>query len=141
MPSFKHGKNTVFKITDTGDTLQDISDVLDDASASQERDTAETTAFGDGDRTYIAGLRDGTISVSGHFDNDADSVHQVLTALLNQDAPTAFEYGPQGSATDDPKASGDCLLTSYEVSGEVSGKVSVSAEFQISGGITWSTFS
>lgn len=139
--AFKHGKNTVFKITDASDTLQDISDVLDNASSSQERETAQVTAFGDGDHAYIAGLRNGTISVSGHFTATADSVHQVLTGLLNQDAATAFEYGPQGDATDDPKASGDCLLTTYEISGEVAGKVSVSAEFQVSGGVTWGTFS
>lgn len=138
--SFKHGKNTSFSITDSGDTLRDISDVLDDGSSSQSRDTAEVTAFGDGDRAYIAGLRDGTISVSGHFTNDADTVHKVLTGLLQQDEATAFEFGPQGSTTGDPKASGDCLLTDYEVSSPVAGKVSVSATFQVSGGVTWGTF-
>lgn len=139
--SFKHGKNSAFKITDASDTLQDISDVLDDASSSQDRDTAEVTAFGDGDRNYIAGLRDGTISGSGHFTNDANTVHQVLTGLLQQDDPTPFEFGPQGSTSGDPKASGDCLLTDYEVSSSVGDKVSVSFTFQVSGGVSWGTFS
>lgn len=136
-----HGKNSVFYLTDSGGTLQNIKAELDDLSKSASRETAETTAFGDNDKTYIAGLRDGTISISGHFDAaSASTAYKVLESLFSDEAAKAFEYGPAGDTSGDVKISGDCLWTSFDVSSTVSDKVSISAEFQVTGGLTYGSF-
>ena len=46
MPTFTHGKATVFKVDNSGGSLTDISDVLTDVSFPQTIETAETTSFG-----------------------------------------------------------------------------------------------
>lgn len=133
---FAHGSSAVLKVADSeGGTLQDISDALNESSSEESVDTAETTAFGDTAKAYIAGLEDGTISMSGHFNSSTGKVHDVLKDLKRK--KVAFEYFPEGEASGSAKGSGDCILTSYAVSSSVSDKVSVSASFQVSGGVTW----
>jgi hypothetical protein len=68
MPTFRHGKSTVFKVDNSGGSLTDISNTLTDVSFPRSVDTAETSAFGDSAKTYIVGLSDATVSVSGNYD-------------------------------------------------------------------------
>ena len=138
MPTFRHGKSTAFKIDDSGGTLRDISNTLTDVSFPQSVDTAETSAFGDSAKTYIVGLTDSTISVSGNFDATVDG---YLAGVLGQATPLEFEYGPEGTTNGLVKYTGNCYLTSYEKSGAIGDVVSYSAEFQVTGAVTRGTYS
>jgi hypothetical protein len=109
MPTFTHGKSTVFKIDDSGGTLRDISNTLTDVSFPRSVDTAETSSFGDSAKTYIVGLSDATISVSGNFDATVDG---FLAGVVGHATPLDFEYGPEGSTSPDVKYTGTCFLTS-----------------------------
>jgi len=133
MPTFTHGKSTVFKIDDSGGTLRDISDTLTDVSFPRSVDTAETSSFGDSAKTYIVGLSDATISVSGNFDATVDG---YLSGVIGLATPLDFEYGPEGSTAPDVKYTGTCFLTSYEKSGAIGDVVTYSAEFQVTGAVT-----
>jgi len=133
MPTFTHGKSTVFKIDDSGGTLRDISDTLTDVSFPRSVDTAETSSFGDSAKTYIVGLSDATISVSGNFDATVDG---YLSGVIGLATPLEFEYGPEGSTAPDVKYTGTCFLTSYEKSGAIGDVVTYSAEFQVTGAVT-----
>jgi hypothetical protein len=133
MPTFTHGKSTVFKIDDSGGTLRDISDTLTDVSFPRSVDTAETSSFGDSAKTYIVGLSDATISVSGNFDATVDG---FLAGVIGLATPLEFEYGPEGSTAPDVKYTGTCFLTSYEKSGAIGDVVTYSAEFQVTGAVT-----
>jgi hypothetical protein len=133
MPTFTHGKATVFKVDNSGGSLTTISDVLTDVSFPQTIETAETTSFGSNAKTYIVGLSDATISISGNFDTTVDA---HLSAVLGQAATLSFEYGPEGSTAADAKYTGECLMTSYEKSGAVGDVVTFSAEFQVTGAVT-----
>jgi hypothetical protein len=137
MPTFTHGKATVFKVDNSGGSLTDISDVLTDVSFPQTIETAETTSFGSSAKSYIVGLSDATISISGNFDTTVDA---HLSGVLGQAATLSFEYGPEGSTTDDAKYTGECLMTSYEKSGAVGDVVTFSAEFQVTGAVTRGTY-
>jgi hypothetical protein len=77
MPTFRHGKSTVFKVDNAAGSLTDISNTLTDVSFPQSVDTAETSAFGSSAKSYVVGLSDGTLSVSGNYDAtvDAQRVH------------------------------------------------------------------
>ena len=133
MPTFRHGKSTVFKVDNSGGTLTDISNTLTDVSFPQTVETAETTSFGSSAKTYIVGLTDSTISASGNFDATVDA---HLGGILGQSATVSFEYGPEGSTAGQVKYSGEAILTSYEKSGAVGDVVTYSAEFQVTGAVT-----
>lgn len=138
MPTFRHGKSTVFKVDNSGGTLTDISNTLTDVSFPQTVETAETTSFGSSAKTYIVGLTDSTISASGNFDATVDA---HLGGILGQSATVSFEYGPEGSTTGQVKYSGEAILTSYEKSGAVGDVVTYSAEFQVTGAVTRGSWS
>ena len=73
MPTFRHGKSTVFKVDNNAGSLTDISNTLTDVSFPQSVDTAETSAFGSSAKSYIVGLTDSTLSISGNFDATVDA--------------------------------------------------------------------
>ena len=138
MPTFRHGKSTVFKIDDSGGTLRDISSTLTDVSFPRSVDTAESSAFGDSAKTYVVGLSDATISVSGNFDATIDG---YLAGIVGNAATVSFEYGPEGSTAGYVKYTGEAILTSYEKSGAIGDVVNYSAEFQVTGAVTRGTYS
>ncbi len=135
--AFSHGKDTVFKIDNSGGSLQDISTYLLSVGFPQEIDMAETSTFGTGAKTYVAGMTDATISIEGRYDPTVDN---ILNALKGLAATQTFEYGPQGGTGGAVKYTGECRMTSYEVSGDVGDMTGFSAEFQVSGSITRTTF-
>jgi predicted secreted protein len=137
MPTFRHGKSTVFKVDNAAGTLTDISNTLTDVSFPQSVETAETTSFGSSAKTYIVGLSDSTISVSGNFDATVDA---HLAAILGQAATVSFEYGPEGSTAGQVKYTGEAILTSYEKSGAVGDVVTYSTELQVTGAVTRGTY-
>lgn len=142
MPTFKHGKDAQFRIDGTAGTLVNISNTLNEITMPREIETAETTAFGNGDKTYITGLADATISLSGMFDATTDSTINGDIANLKSGsvATLSFEYGPSGSAGGSPKFTGEALITSYEIGSPVGDVVTYSLELQVTGGVTAGTF-
>lgn len=137
--AFVHGKSAVFKLDDSGGTLRDLSSYLNDVSMPRDIETAETTTFGvsGSAKTYITGLTDATISISGLFDATADG---YLAGVVGNTATLSFEYGPAGSSGGNVKYSGECIMTSYEVSASVGDAVQASADFQVTGQITRGTW-
>lgn len=137
--AFVHGKSAVFKLDDSGGTLRDLSTYLDDIGFPRDIETAETTTFGvaGSAKTYIVGLSDATISISGKFDATADG---YLAGVVGNSATLSFEYGPAGSTGGNVKYSGECIMTSYEVSASVGDVVTASADFQVTGQITRGTW-
>ena len=92
MPTFAHGKSTDFALDDTGGSSRNLSNTLTDVSFPQTIDTAETTAFGSSNKSYIVGLKDTTISVSGIWDATVDGYISGT-----EPASRSFIYGPAGS--------------------------------------------
>lgn len=137
MPTFRHGKNSVFKVDNSGGTLTDISNTLNNVSMPREVETVETTSFGSSYRTYVVGFQNATISIEGTFDATVDA---HLAGILGQDATVSFEYGPEGSTAGMVKYTGEAYATSYETSGAVGEVVTFTAEFQVSGAITRGTY-
>jgi predicted secreted protein len=142
MPTFKHGKNAYFALDGTAASLVNISDVLNEISMPREIETAETTAFGSGDKSYISGLADATISLSGMFDATTNTLisGDITNLKSGSVASLSFEYGPSGSVSANPKFTGEAIITSYEVSSPVGDVVTFSLELQVTGGVTATTF-
>ena len=135
MPTFYHGKSTNFSLDDTGGTSRDISDVLVSVDFPEIVETAETTAFGATSKSYIVGLRDATISVSGIWDSTVDGY-----IIGTEPATRTFIFGPAGSTSGYVKYTGECILTNYSVSSPVGDVVTFSLDLQCTGGVTRTTF-
>lgn len=135
--AFGHGKSAVFKLDDSSGTVRDLSSYINEASMPRDIETAETTAFGSSAKSYITGLTDATISISGMFDATADG---YLAGVVGQAATLSFEYGPLGSTASMIKYTGECILTSYELSSPVGDVVTFSADLQVTGAITRGTW-
>jgi hypothetical protein len=135
--AFVHGKSTDFRVDNSGGTLTDISAYCDSVDFPQTVETAETTTFGDSNKDYIVGLKDSTISFSGKWDSALDA---ILAPILGQAASVSFQYGPAGSTVTNVKYTGECFLTSYQVTGSVGDVVTFSAEAQVTGAVTRGTY-
>ena len=136
-PNFRSAKNTFFSITSaTGGTIN-LSSGLDDASLERVANAIDVTTFGDNDKNYIAGLRDATIPLSGHF---ASTYEEKLFPLLGSTAGGAWVYGPESSSNTRRKYSGSSVVTAVTIGGSVDGKVNMSLNLQCSGTITATTF-
>ena len=135
MPTFAHGKSTDFAIDDTGGTSRNISDTLTDVSFPQTIDTAETTAFGSSNKSYIVGLKDTTISVSGIWDATVDG---YLSGT--EPASRSFIFGPAGTTGGNVKYTGEAIMTNYSQSNPVGDVVTFSADFQVTGAVTRGTY-
>ena len=142
MPTFKHGKNAYFALDGTAASLVNISNTLNEISLPRAIETAETTAFGQNDKTYITGLGDATISLSGMFDAtvDAQIAGNIANLKSGSVSSLSFEYGPSGSAGSSPKFTGEALITSYDISSPVGDVVTYSLELQVTGAVTGTTF-
>lgn len=129
--AFKHGKNTKVLIGN-----YDLSQFLNEASVNQSVETGETTTYGKDAKTYIVGLSDGTISMGGMFDGQAGATDAVLSSYLGDSAGAVITIAPEGLAHGARVKSAHTLGTSYEISSPVADVVSVSAEAQVSGGVS-----
>ena len=135
MPTFAHGKTTDFAIDDTGGTSRNIANTLTDVGFPQTIDTAETTAFGSSNKSYIVGLKDTTISLSGLWDATVDG---YLSGT--EPASRSFIYGPAGTTSGNVKYTGEAILTNYSQSNPVGDVVTYSVDLQVTGAVTRGTY-
>lgn len=124
MPSFIHGKDSVVLYDQ-----YNLSAYLNSIGANASVDVPETTAFGDEARTYIPGLKEGTISTEGMFDGSASAIDELFAAALgsaSEQVVTVSFNSSEGAGARLIKAQ----KTSYEISSPFDGVVSVTAESQ-----------
>jgi hypothetical protein len=129
-------KNAVFKIQNASGTLTDISSDLNSISFPREVETKETTTFGSGTaKTYTALLEENKISISGYWSTAIDSTLSGIVGMSR-----SFEFGPIGSTAGNPKYTGSCYLSSYQIEASPDDLVTFSAEFVITGAVTRGTY-
>lgn len=128
--AFRHGKNTALFYNGAN-----LTSYFNEASVSQDVETAETTAFGNDAKTYITGLKDGTLSGSGMFDGAAGAVDQTLSGVIGAAAADLVTLAPDGAVAGRRSYSMAARETSYEISSPVGDVVSISLEVQADGGV------
>ena len=121
--AFVHGSDSVFKIDNASGSLTDISAFVNNVDFPETADVAETTTLGASNKTYIAGLKDATISLGG----------------VGQAATLSYEYSPEGTASGKIKYTGECILTNYAISSPVGDVVAFSGDLQVTGAVTRGT--
>ena len=130
MPTFAHGKNVNIFVNEF-----DFSTYFNDVSASSTVETAEVSAFGSSAKSYIVGLQDGTVSLSGMFDGTATGTDVVFSSVLGSATKQLVVVAPSGNSVGANAIVLEADDTSYEVSGAVADVVQTSAEFQSSDGV------
>jgi hypothetical protein len=133
--AFKHGKSAELWVG-----TNNLSTFLDQADKSTDVDTAETTTFGKGWKTYLAGLVGSTLSFSGSYDgvNTTGPASILETCIANGTAWT-WKYFPGGSATGQRLNSFSAFVTNYSESAPVADKVTFSGALIADGTVTSST--
>lgn len=139
MPTFRHGKSAYFAMDNESGSITDISAYAEDISFSQSLETAETTTFGSSAKSYLTGLSDATISVSGKFDATLDATINALQGALSAGTTASVSWAYRANngavATSNPEYQGEALITSYEVSASVGDVITFSLELQVTGAI------
>lgn len=135
MPTFSHGKATKIEVDNAAGTLVDISNVSNSVEMPRPVDTAETSVFGTTAKTYVPGMNDSTVSISGLFDATVDAMlSAVIDAQANGTvASSTVVYGPQGGTTGKTSYTLEVIWTSYSVSTGTGDVASFSLEGQRTG--------
>jgi hypothetical protein len=134
--AFVHGKSSVFKLDNASGSMTDISSFVNNVDFPETADVAETSVLGASNKTYLVGLKDATIGLTGFFDATADA---IFGAVIGQSATLSFEYSPEGTASGKIKYTGECILTNYALSSPVGDVVAYSGDLQVSGAVTRGT--
>ncbi len=127
MPTFNHGKNAVVLLDNTN-----LSTTLTDASVSLTADVAETSTFTASSKTYVAGLKDGTVTLSGYFETTSPDADAEFLAQLGSSG-SAFSIAPIGYTRGNPTEFGNVIETSYDRSADIGSVVAVAVAFQFDG--------
>jgi hypothetical protein len=139
--AFTHGKGAVFKIDNAAGTLQILTTYVDSIEFDNSVDTAESTTMGAEAKTYLSGQSDATLSITGKFDGTATTgPHVILSGLVGLETTSSFEIGPEGTTAGKQKILGECFLTDYKASMPVGDVVSFSADFQVTGAVTYTVW-
>lgn len=131
---FVHGKGTV--VTIDGDSLSAFSNSVE---FTRTADSHDVTTFGKNSKVYQAGLKDGTATVSGFYDNTASTGPGAILRPLVGGAAVELVYQPEGTGTGKPTATVDVIVTEYAETAPVADMVTWSASLQLSDDIADST--
>lgn len=131
--AFTHGKGAGVLVGE-----YNLSPYLSSYESSKTLEVAETTTFTATAKTFIPGLLDATLSMGGFFDGAVGAVDEILEAALGAAAPKVVTLLPAGAAGG---TIGDraqlCVAdeTTYGASAAPGDAVSITAEFQATGGL------
>lgn len=123
---FVHGRNTVF----TFDSV-DLSAFISSINYNPTADSHDVTTYGNDAHVYEGGLLDGTLDVSGFYDDGATGPRASLIDKVGTKA--TYEFQPEGAGAPNAQSTGDALLLGYSESDPVNGIIQWTARFQLSG--------
>ena len=123
----------------TIDTV-DFSDSLAAVTLDISKEQLEVTAFGDAARTYIAGLQDGSVTLSFHQDFAASAVDATLHAALGTEIAVVIKPTSGAVGAGNPSYSFNALVTQITpFSSNVGDLATQDVTFPISGAVTRAT--
>lgn len=127
MPTFIHGKDTKVLVDE-----YDLSGYFNSADVASTIDTAETTSFGSSSKSYIVGLRDQTVSLSGLYSQDTGGSDEVLSSILGAATTPIVTVALVAGTIGNRAILGRAHQTNYAISNPVADVSSVTADFTAS---------
>lgn len=126
-----------FKITVNGSNL---SNSISSVEVALEADSLETTAFGDGWRTRIGGLKTGSVNLDFFADYGAASVEATLFPLLGTIATVVVTPTSGTVSSTNPSYTIPALVTQHTpVNGAIGDIATFSVSWESSGTVTKGT--
>ena len=140
--AFIHSKLPKVFLDTAGGVLTEISDSCDECSVPEDLELVETTTFTRTSKTYLVGFADGKVSLGGPWNRTLHAQLAALKAAFRDGTidSASFEYAPEGNSAGDTKVTAEVVMTSYEKSSSAKDPVKWSAEFQITGAVTETTY-
>lgn len=141
MAKYKVAGNSVVRIDRTaGGTLDAISTYVDTIEGiGREYDALDVTQFTDSAERVIPGIeRAQEIVLRGAFDDAATTGPDAILSTVVGTIVT-FEWNPRGTASGARKFTGEFLVVSYHVVGEVKGRVNYEARLKLDNAMTVGT--
>jgi hypothetical protein len=140
--AFIHSKLSKVKLDTSGGVLTEISDSCDECEMPEDLELSETTTFTVTSKTYLVGFADGKISLGGPWNRTLHTQLKNLKEAFRDGtlSSASFEYGPEGTDSGDIKITCEVVMTSYKKSSSVKDPVRWSAELQITGAVTETTY-
>jgi len=125
MPTFVHGKSTKVYLDEF-----EMTDYFNSADVALTNDTAEVTSYGATSKSYLLGLADGTLSMSGMWTADTDAsdeeLHGILGSASAANVTVAYAAGTIGNRATIAR----CDEVNYLISNPVADVSTVTADFQ-----------
>ena len=139
---FIHSKLSIFKLDNAAGALQDISQYTDKVNPKYELGEVNVTTFGQTFEQFIAGFASGEIDIGGNWDRTFDTQMTGLVDAFRAGTITSstFEYGPEGADSGDHRATGEAVLTNYEVDSSIQDQVTWTATLRCTGTITFNSY-
>ena len=127
---------TVFKITDTGASLRDVSAFITQLDGLPgPRELNDATGLNKTGREFHPTLQNAPFTIEFMWSDDAlVGPDTVFGPLRTHTSPTAFEYYPKGGAS--PKYSGNCWVRNWQITTRVGSLLVGRAECQVNGTVT-----
>jgi hypothetical protein len=123
---FVHGKDTYVSLD--GD---DLSTFTNSTTHNRSADTHDVTTYGKGAHVFQGGLKNGTATIGGIYDNTAvTGPRAVIRPLLG--TTVEFVFRPEGTGSGKPQDTVDVVVNAYNESSPVADMVQWTAELQFS---------
>jgi hypothetical protein len=134
-PVPSHGSVASFEIgtAATPNTLVDVSGYFSKSGIAITRDKGDATTFHMAVKKYTKGQKDGTIPLEAPYDATIDG---QFYDLLDMAGEATFKYHPMGKGTGNPYFTGTGMVLKHEVKSDLSGTVTMTGEFQVSGSLS-----
>ena len=115
----------------------DFSPFFNDVSTNMSVEASETTTFlQNGSKTYITGIKDGAMNLTGFYDGTVSGVDAIFqTALTNTGDEGAIVW-PGGGLTENERCFvAQVIETKYDLKSPVNGVVAADMDLQADGGV------
>jgi hypothetical protein len=135
------GKGAVVQLDNAAGSLTDISAFVESLDFSTEIETYLTTTLGSNSQSRVVGLKDGNFSVTFVYDRTGGvpTIYNHITGIYGAAASKSFDIRPEGSTSGYPKITGECNLKSFSLPIAVGDKLSITAQFEMTGDVTFGT--
>lgn len=130
--SFVHGRKTFLSLNGS-----DLSPFCTNSALEKTSDKHDITVYGLDDHTYSGGLKDGTATMSGIYDNTAAGPKAIVDPLIGQ--VVTLIRRPDGTGTGKLQESLNVLVMKYNETSPVADMVTWSCDMQKSGPVTKTT--
>lgn len=128
--AFVHGKGTV--VTLDGKTLTAYTT---NVAFNRSAEAHDVTTFGKNSKVYQSGLKDGTATIQGIYDNTVSLGPAAVLRPLVGGAAVVLVYRPDGTGSGKAEAEVSVLVTAFEETAPVADMISFSATLQFTGDI------